>query len=64
MKLYRRSREVLLLVMTLLALTLLILNNRRRLMDRQYRSGWITNIVLAATLVFFAAVALNAFVGK
>lgn len=52
------------LFMPLLALTLLILNNRRRLMDQRFRSGWITNIVLGATLVFFACVALDTLVGR
>lgn len=42
------------LFMPLLALTLLIMNNRTRWVGARFRNGWVTNAVLAATLVFFA----------
>jgi len=38
----------------LLALTLLIMNNRTEWVGRRYRNGWVTNIILVATLLFFA----------
>lgn len=41
------------LFMPLLALTLLIMNNRATWVGREYRNGWITNAVLAGTLAFF-----------
>ncbi len=44
------------LFMPLLALTLLIMNNRRRWVGDRFRSGWITNAVLVITLLFFAYV--------
>jgi Mn2+/Fe2+ NRAMP family transporter len=40
--------------MPLLALTLLILNNRTRLVGRSFRNGVVTNVVLMATLAAFA----------
>jgi len=40
--------------MPLLALTLLLMNNREAWVGRRFRNGWITNLVLVATLVFFA----------
>ncbi len=40
----------------LLALTLLILNNNRRWVGEEFRSGWVTNAVLAVALLFFASV--------
>ncbi len=45
------------LFMPLLAVTLLIMNNKVQWVGRRYRNGWITNIVLVATLVFFAYIA-------
>jgi len=42
------------LFMPLLALTLLIMNNRARWVGATFRNGWLTNVVLLATLVFFA----------
>lgn len=47
------------LFMPLLALTLLIMNNRTEWVGRRFRNGWITNLVLAGTLVFFAYVAVH-----
>ncbi|MCH7813776.1 MAG: Nramp family divalent metal transporter [Planctomycetes bacterium] len=44
------------LFMPLLALTLLIMNNKRRWVGDRFRSGWITNAVLVITLLFFAYV--------
>jgi hypothetical protein len=40
--------------MPLLSLTLLIMNNRVDWVGRRYRSGWVINGLLAATLAFFA----------
>ncbi len=42
------------LFMPLLALTLLILNNRRGLVGSSFKNGVVTNLVLAATVAFFA----------
>ncbi|MCB9851975.1 MAG: Nramp family divalent metal transporter [Phycisphaerales bacterium] len=42
--------------MPLLALTLLIMNNRRAWVGDRFRSGWLINALLAATLIFFAVV--------
>ena len=39
--------------MPLLSLTLLLMNNRKAWVDKKYRNGWVTNIVLVATLLFF-----------
>ncbi|MCG8407273.1 MAG: Nramp family divalent metal transporter [Phycisphaerales bacterium] len=39
--------------MPLLALTLLVLNNRRDLVTPRFCNGWLTNMMLAATLLFF-----------
>jgi Mn2+/Fe2+ NRAMP family transporter len=39
--------------MPLLALTLLIMNNRGDWVGREYKSGWLINLLLAATLGFF-----------
>lgn len=39
--------------MPLLSLTLLIMNNRTDWVGSRYRSGWLVNILLAATLAFF-----------
>lgn len=41
-------------VLPLLALTLLLLNNRRRWVGDGFRSGWLANTVLAVTLALFA----------
>ncbi len=46
------------LFMPLLALTLLLLNNRARWVGASMRNGWITNIVLVSTLLFFSYVAV------
>jgi Mn2+/Fe2+ NRAMP family transporter len=45
------------LFMPLLALTLLVMNNRAAWVGSRFRNGWITNVVLASTLLFFAVVA-------
>jgi len=45
--------------MPLLALTLLILNNRHRRTSRGFANGWVTNAALAATLAFFVYVGLR-----
>ena len=52
------------LFMPLLAVTLLIMNNRTRWVGRAFRSGWITNLMLMATLAFFAYVAGDTAVRK
>lgn len=51
------------LFMPLLALTLLILNNRRSLVDR-FRSGVIANLALLVTLGFFGAVGYRKIASK
>jgi hypothetical protein len=47
------------LFMPLLALTLLLLNNREGWIGRDFRNGWITNPVLVATLLFFSYIVLR-----
>jgi hypothetical protein len=47
------------LFMPLLALTLLLMNNRAEWVGQQLRSKWITNLVLAATLFFFGYMAVR-----
>jgi Mn2+/Fe2+ NRAMP family transporter len=47
------------LFMPFVALTLLLLNNRVRLVGREFKNGWITNALLALTLAFFAYVGLR-----
>lgn len=47
------------LFMPLLALTLLIMNNRRDWVGRRFCSGWLTNAVLIVTVAFFAYVGLR-----
>ncbi len=42
------------LFMPFLALTLLILNNRKDLMPRPFRNGWVTNFFLIINLLFFS----------
>lgn len=42
--------------MPLLALTLLIMNNRTSWVGREFRSGWLSNAVLALTLLLFGYV--------
>lgn len=44
------------LFMPLLALTLLMMNNRRSWVGEKFRSGWVINVLLVATLLFFAGV--------
>jgi hypothetical protein len=45
------------LFMPLLALTLLVMNNRTAWVGRRFRNGVVANVVLAATLLFFVYVA-------
>jgi Mn2+/Fe2+ NRAMP family transporter len=46
------------LFMPFVALTLLILNNRKDLVGGEYKSGWVVNFLLAVTLVFFSYVGI------
>ncbi len=50
--------------MPLLALTLLILNNRREWVGNKFRNGILANIVLIATVCFFAYVAFDTIYAK
>ena len=43
----------------MLALTLLIMNNRADWVGRRYCNGWLTNIVLVATIMFFGYVVVR-----
>ncbi|MFQ5491591.1 MAG: Nramp family divalent metal transporter [Phycisphaerae bacterium] len=52
------------LFMPLLALTLLIMNNRTDWVGRDLRNGWPTNLMLVATLAFFAFVGYQRAVEK
>jgi len=45
--------------MPLLALTLLLMNNRKGWVGRELRNGWLTNVVLVATLLFFTYIVLS-----
>jgi Mn2+/Fe2+ NRAMP family transporter len=47
------------LFMPFVALTLLLLNNRVRLVGREFKNGWVTNVLLALTLAFFSYVGLR-----
>ena len=47
------------LFMPLLALTLLLMNNRARWVGRELRNGWVTNVVLVGTLLFFSYIVLR-----
>jgi len=47
------------LFMPFVAATLLLLNNRVRLVGREYKNGWITNLLLVLTLAFFSYVGLR-----
>lgn len=47
------------LFISLLALTLLVLNNRGALVGRRHRNGWLANAVLVATLALFLAMAVR-----
>ncbi|HSP79787.1 MAG TPA: Nramp family divalent metal transporter, partial [Myxococcaceae bacterium] len=44
------------LFMPLLALTLLLMNNRREWVGERFRNGWVTNALLVATLLLFGVV--------
>jgi hypothetical protein len=50
--------------MPLLALTLLILNNRGGWVGGRFRSGWLTNAVLVITLLLFAYMGVLQLTGK
>lgn len=52
------------LFVPLLALTLLIMNNRGDWIGSEYRSGWVTNLVLATTVLFFAYVAADTVIAQ
>jgi hypothetical protein len=45
--------------MPLLAVTLLWMNNRRRWVGESFRNGWLTNAVLAVTVLFFLYAAVR-----
>jgi Mn2+/Fe2+ NRAMP family transporter len=45
--------------MPFVALTLLLLNNRQRLVGREFRNSWIINLVLVLTLAFFSLIGLR-----
>ena len=45
--------------MPLLAMTLLLMNNRARWVGRELRNGWVTNVVLVGTLLFFSYIVLR-----
>ena len=47
------------LFMPLLALTLLLMNNRKHWVGPAFLNGWVTNLVLVATLLLFSYVALR-----
>ena len=47
------------LFMPFVALTLLILNNRVRLVGREFKNSWVINLLLALTLAFFSYVGLR-----
>jgi len=51
------------LFMPLLALTLLVMNNRTAWVGRDYRTGWVMNVALVVTLVLFAWVGGRELVG-
>lgn len=51
------------LFMPFVALTLLILNNRVRLVGPEFRNGWLVNALLALTLAFFAYVGAKEVIG-
>ncbi len=52
------------LFMPLLALTLLVMNNRAGWVGRRFCNGWLTNAVLVATLTFFAYAGSMALLAK
>ncbi|MCA9256079.1 MAG: Nramp family divalent metal transporter [Phycisphaerales bacterium] len=52
------------LFMPLLALTLILMNNRRAWVGERFRNGLLTNALLAATLVFFAAIGVQTILEK
>lgn len=51
------------LFMPFVALTLLILNNRVRLVGRDFRNGRLVNAILAVTLIFFIYVGVREIIG-
>jgi len=52
------------LFMPLLALTLLIMNNRTRWVGKSFRNGWLTNLVLSITLLFFVYIGIDKIVSS
>ena len=50
--------------MPLLALTLLIMNNRERWVGGRFRNGWFTNAVLVITLLLFAYMGVLQLIGR
>jgi Mn2+/Fe2+ NRAMP family transporter len=51
------------LFMPFVAFTLLVLNNRGRLVAREFRNSWLVNLLLAITLAFFSYVGLREILG-
>jgi Mn2+/Fe2+ NRAMP family transporter len=51
------------LFMPLLALTLLIMNNRRRWVGAEFRTGWLMNAILAGGLLFFVYIGVLQILG-
>jgi Mn2+/Fe2+ NRAMP family transporter len=49
--------------MPFVAVTLLVLNNRVRLVGREFRNGWLVNFLLGVTLAFFAYVGIREILG-
>jgi len=47
------------LFLPFVALTLLLLNNRVRLVGREFKNGWLINLLLALTLAFFSFMGLR-----
>jgi hypothetical protein len=47
------------LFMPFVALTLLLLNNRVGLVGREFKNGWVVNLLLALTLAFFSLVGVR-----
>ena len=51
------------LFMPVLAATLLIMNNHRGWVAREYRSGWVINLLLLVTLLFFLVTGIQSIIG-
>jgi Mn2+/Fe2+ NRAMP family transporter len=50
--------------MPLLALTLLLMNNRTQWVGTAFRNGWVVNVLLAMTVLLFAALGVLQFTGR